>query len=228
MKDIYKTTQQTFSSKQLLQGLKEMRTRLEAANKAKTEPIAIVGMGCRFPGGANDQSTYWHLLHNGIDAIAQVPPQRWDVNAYYDRDPETPGKSYTKEGGFITDVDLFDPQFFGISPREAVKLDPQYRLLLEVTWEALENAGQTWQKLRNSPTGVFMGICTDDYAQLSMQLNQDAIDAYSGFGTLRCMGVGRISYLLGLQGPNIQIDTACSTSLVAVHMACQSLRSGEC
>ncbi|MEM9272461.1 MAG: type I polyketide synthase [Cyanobacteria bacterium P01_F01_bin.143] len=218
---------QNFSSEQVLKALREMRGKLEAANKAKTEPIAIVGMGCRFPGGANDPDSYWNLLQNGIDAIAPVPSSRWNLDDYYDRDPEVPGKTYVKEGGFIDQVDQFDAEFFGISPREAINLDPQQRLLLEVSWEALENAGQTWSQLKHSPTGVFMGICTDDYAELSMHQNQKSVNAYSGLGTHRSIAVGRISHLLGLQGPNIQLDTACSTSLVAVHLACQSLRLGE-
>ncbi|WP_293120114.1 type I polyketide synthase, partial [Moorena sp. SIO4G3] len=204
-----------------------MRSRLEAVNNAKTEPIAIVGMACRFPGGANDPSTYWNLLHDGIDAIRPVPPERWDVSANYDPDPEVPGKSYTKEGGFIDQVDQFDPLFFGISPKEAVSLDPQHRLLLEVTWEALENSGQTWSNLKNSQTSVFMGISTDDYSALSINQNQNGAGTYSVLGNNRSIGVGRISNLLGLQGSNIQVDTACSSSLVAIHLACQSLRSGE-
>ncbi|OJJ26260.1 short-chain dehydrogenase [Roseofilum reptotaenium AO1-A] len=200
-----------------------MRGKLEAVNKAKTEPIAIVGMACRFPGGATDPSKYWSLLHDGIDAITPVPGDRWDVSAYYDPDPEVLGKTYTKEGGFIEQVDQFDPLFFGISPREAASLDPQYRLLLEVTWEALENSGQTWTNLKNSQTSVFMGISTDDYS--SVIFNE--AKSYPTLGSNRSIGVGRISHLLGLQGSNIQVDTACSSSLVAAHLACQSLRSGE-
>ncbi|MBP0027565.1 type I polyketide synthase [Roseofilum sp. Guam] len=210
-------------SKEVLQTLKEMRGKLEAVNKAKTEPIAIVGMACRFPGGATDPSKYWSLLHDGIDAITPVPGDRWDVSAYYDPDPEVSGKAYTKQGGFIEQVDQFDPLFFGISPREAVSLDPQYRLLLEVTWEALENSGQTWTNLKNSQTSVFMGISTDDYS--SVIFNE--AKSYPTLGSNRSIGVGRISHLLGLQGSNIQVDTACSSSLVAAHLACQSLRSGE-
>ncbi len=228
MSNISQTSQQNLLSQEVLQTLKEMRGRLEAVNKAKTEPIAIVGMACRFPGGANDPSTYWSLLHDGIDAITPVPPERWDVNAYYESDPEVSGKAYTREGGFINQVDRFDPLFFGISPREAVSLDPQHRLLLEVTWEALENSGQTWANLKNSQTSVFMGISTDDYSALSlMNQNQRGRSSYSILGNNRSIGVGRISDLLGLQGPNIQVDTACSSSLVATHLACQSLRSGE-
>ncbi|MBP0013349.1 MAG: type I polyketide synthase [Roseofilum sp. SBFL] len=223
MSDASPTKQPNVLSKEVLQTLKDMRGKLEAVNKAKTEPIAIVGMACRFPGGANDPSKYWNLLHDGIDAITPVPGERWDVSAYYDPDPEVPGKTYTKEGGFIEQVDQFDPLFFGIAPREAVNLDPQYRLLLEVTWEALENSGQTWTNLKNSQTSVFMGISTDDYS--SVIFNE--AKSYPTLGSNRSIGVGRISHLLGLQGSNIQVDTACSSSLVAAHLACQSLRSGE-
>ncbi|WP_318731849.1 type I polyketide synthase [Roseofilum sp. Belize Diploria] len=220
------TTEQKFSSKQVLKALQEMRSRLDAVNKAQTEPIAIVGMACRFPGGANDPSTYLNILHNGIDAITPVPPERWNVNAYYDSDPEVSGKAYTKEGGFIEQVDQFDPLFFGIAPKEAVILDPQYRLLLEVTWEALENAGQIWENLKNSQTSVFIGISTDDYSAVSL-MNQNQIGNNTSVGNNRSVGVGRISHLLGLQGANIQVDTACSSSLVATHLACQNLRLGE-
>jgi myxalamid-type polyketide synthase MxaE and MxaD len=220
------TEQQIVSSQQVLQTIKEMRNRLEAVNKEKTEPIAIIGLGCRFPGNANDSSSFWRLLHEGIDGVTEVPPGRWDVDAYYDPNPDTPGKTYTKQGGFIEQVDQFDPLFFGISPREAVSLDPQQRLLLEVTWEALENAGQTPTKLRNSQTGVYVGICTDDYSQRFMA-NPSMLNAHVGTGSTRSMAVGRISHFLGLQGPNIQLDTACSSSLLTVHLACQSLRSKE-
>ena len=228
MANISETEQQVISSQQVLQTIKEMRNRLEAVNKEKTEPIAIIGLGCRFPGNANDPSSFWRLLHEGIDGVTEVPPERWDVDAYYDPNPETPGKTYTKQGGFIQQVDQFDPLFFGISPREAASLDPQQRLLLEVTWEALENAGQTPTKLRHSQTGVYVGICTDDYATRNMSPdNFSWMDAHSGTGNARSMAVGRISHFLGLQGPNIQLDTACSSSLVTVHLACQSLRSKE-
>ncbi|NER93849.1 MAG: type I polyketide synthase, partial [Symploca sp. SIO1B1] len=217
MSNVSQTNQQDFSSQEVLRALQEMRNRLETVNKAKTEPIAIVGMSCRFPGGANDLSTFWRLLHDGIDAITPVPPDRWNADTYYDPDPDVTGKTYTKQGGFIDQVDQFDPLFFGISPREAIGIDPQYRLLLEVTWEALENAGQTWTNLKNSKTSVFMGISTDDYAALSNPILVNN----------RSVGVGRISHLLGLQGSNIQLDTACSSSLVGIHLACQSLRLGE-
>ena len=229
MTSVLKPEQQSISSQQVLQTIKEMKARLEALNREKTEPIAIIGLGCRFPGNADGPDSFWHLLHEGIDAVGEVPPGRWDVDSYYDPNPEAIGKTYTKQGGFIGQVDQFDPLFFGISPREAVSLDPQQRLLLEVTWEALENAGQTPKKLRNSQTGVYVGICTDDYAQRFSDLNNlTSCDGHSGTGNARSMAVGRISHFFGLQGPNIQLDTACSSSLLTVHLACQSLRSQEC
>ena len=228
MTSALETEQKVVSSEQVLQTIKEMRNRLEAVNKEKTEPIAIIGVGCRFPGNAKDPESFWHLLHEGIDAVGEVPPGRWDVDAYYDPKPDAPGKTYTKQGGYIQHVDQFDPLFFGISPREAVSLDPQQRLLLEVTWEALENAGIAPTLLRNSKTGVYVGICTDDYGQRGMSWeNLSLMDTHSGTGNARSMAVGRLSHLLGLQGPNIQLDTACSSSLVTVHLACQSLRLKE-
>ncbi|WP_414520853.1 type I polyketide synthase [Umezakia ovalisporum] len=223
------TEPQIVSSQQVLQTIKEMRNRLESLNKEKSEPIAIIGLGCRFPGNANDPSSFWRLLHEGIDAVREIPSGRWNVDKYYDPNPGTIGKTYTKQGGFIEQVDQFDPLFFGISPREAVSLDPQQRLLLEVTWEALENAGQTPTKLKNTQTGVYVGICTDDYAQRFLNLEKlSLVDSHSGTGNARSMAVGRISHFLGLQGPNIQLDTACSSSLLTVHLACQSLRTKEC
>ncbi|MUG91819.1 SDR family NAD(P)-dependent oxidoreductase [Scytonema sp. UIC 10036] len=229
MTNISQTEQQAVSSQEVLQTIKEMRNRLEAVNKEKTEPIAIIGIGCRFPGNANDPSSFWRLLHEGLDAVTEVPSGRWDVDAYYDPNPEAQGKTYTKQGGFIQQVDRFDPLFFGISPRETASLDPQQRLLLEVTWEALENAGQTPAKLRHSQTGVYVGICTDDYGQRFQDFEKlSSMDVHSGTGNSRSMAVGRISHFLGLQGPNIQLDTACSSSLLTVHLACQSLRLKEC
>ncbi len=213
----------------MLQALKEARTRLEAFEQAKTEPIAVIGLGCRFPGGANDPDQFWSILQEGVDAVIEVPSDRWNIDDYYDPDPEIPGKMYTRYGGFLREpIDQFDPEFFGISPREAMRMDPQQRLLLEVSWEALEHAGQAAEQLRHSRTGVFMGLCWDDYAERTrLPGNEDTLDQYATFGTLRSVAVGRISYVLGLQGPNIQIDTACSSSLVSVHLACQSLRSKE-
>ena len=206
--------------------LREMRTRLDELERARSEPIAIVGMGCRFPGGVIDPDSFWQLLQGGVDAVTEVPPERWDVDAYYDPDPDRPGKMYTRHGSFLKDVDQFDPRFFGISPREAVSMDPQQRLLLEVAWEALENAGQAADHLIDSDTGVFIGISSGDY--LLQPGGPASVDAYFGTGTSMSAAAGRLSYLLGLRGPSIALDTACSSSLVAAHLACQSLRSREC
>ncbi|BAZ03046.1 polyketide synthase (plasmid) [Tolypothrix tenuis PCC 7101] len=233
---------QPLSSQQLFELLEQVHHKLEAVDREKTEPIAIIGMGCRFPGNANDPASLWRLLHEGVDAVSEIPSDRWDVEEFYDPDPEAPAKAYTRYGSFIPEVDQFDPQFFGMSPREAASLDPQQKLLLEVTWEALENAGLAANKLRNSLTGVYVGICTDDHTYnltinavtklvTPFSKNQEtsvSVDGYTGIGVARSVAVGRISHLLGLQGPNIQLDTACSSSLVAVHLACQSLRLKEC
>ena len=206
--------------------LKEARNKIEALERQKNEPIAIIGMGCRFPGGANSPEAFWELLSRGKEVIVPVPSQRWDAEAYYDENPDLPNKTYARYGGFIDAVDQFDPQFFGMTPREAIALDPQQRLLLEVSWEALENAGIAPQKLTGTQTGVFVGIGLDDYAKLQIK-QQIPIDAYTGSGNAFCFASGRLSYFLGLQGPSLAIDTACSSSLVTVHLACQSLRNRE-
>ncbi|MEH2080432.1 MAG: polyketide synthase, partial [Nostoc sp.] len=189
------------------------------------EPIAIIGIGCRFP-GANNPESFWQLLRNGVDAITEVPKERWDIDALYDPKPATPEKMNTRWGGFLELVDQFEPSFFGISPREAEPMDPQQRLLLEVTWEALENAAIVPPKLAGSRTGVFIGICNADYHRLLYQ-NILRINGHSGTGTAFSIAANRLSYVLDLRGPSVAIDTACSSSLVAVHFACQSLQSGE-
>ncbi len=215
--------------KQAYLALEEMQKKLEAVERTRNEPIAIIGMGCRFPGGATNPQAFWQLLRNGVDAIRDVPTDRWDVNLLYDADPNASGKLYTRRAGFLERVDLFDPQFFGVSPREAVSLDPQQRLLLEVTWEALEHAGIAPDQLQGSRTGVFVGIASSDYATLQLKSHDLArLDAYYGSGIAHSVAAGRISYILGLQGPSIALDTACSSSLVATHLAVSSLRAGEC
>jgi acyl transferase domain-containing protein/aryl carrier-like protein len=193
--------------------------------RARPEPIAIVGMACRFP-GAESLDAYWRLLRDGVDAITEVPPARWDVDAFYDPDPQAPGKMNTRWGGFVPGVDLFDPEFFGISPREISQMDPQQRMLLETAWEALEDAGVVPERLAGSPTGVFVGIFMDDYRRLQLA-DRRRLDGYVGTGSVFCVAANRISYLLDLRGPSMAIDTACSSSLVAVHLACQSLLAGE-
>ncbi|MEZ4867749.1 MAG: type I polyketide synthase [Caldilineaceae bacterium] len=189
------------------------------------DPIAIIGMSGRFP-GADSLDDYWQLLANGVDAIRETPPDRWDTDAYYSPAPDAPGKMYSRHGGFLSQIDGFDPYFFGLSAREASSLDPQQRLLLEVSWEALEHANLTPDTLFNSATGVFVGICAHDYYDQIFR-EPEQIDAYFGTGNAHSVAAGRLSYILGLTGPNMAIDTACSSSLVALHLACQSLRYRE-
>ncbi|CAI8691173.1 amino acid adenylation domain-containing protein [Burkholderia sp. IT-111MI5] len=202
---------------------------IEAREAGTPEPIAIVGMSCRFPGAAHDLDAYWRLLNDGVDAISEVPRERWDVDAYYDPDPEAPGRMVCRFGGFLDDVDQFDPAFFRITPREAAAMDPQQRLLLEVSHEALEHAGIPVDSLKGSRTGVFVGITTNDYANLQLRNGGGSgIDGYFFTGNPLNTAAGRISYGLGVQGPSMAIDTACSSSLTAIHTASQNLRSGEC
>ncbi len=193
-----------------------------------SDAIAIVGIGCRMPGGVVSPESFWTLLREGVDAVSEVPADRWNADAYYDPDPDSPGKMVTRWGGFVEDVDRFDPQFFGIAPREAAGMDPQQRLLLEVSWEALEHAGQAPDRLHGSNTGVFVGISTNEYLQLQIKAGASRLDAHAGTGGAVSVAAGRLSYSLGLQGPALAVDTACSSSLVAVHLACQSLQRGEC
>jgi len=211
--------------KRALVAVEEMKSKLKALQKEKNEPIAVIGLGCRLPGARNPQE-FWQLLKNGVDGISEVPPERWDADQLYDPEPGKPGKIITKWGGFIDEVDKFDPQFFGISPREAYKMDPQQRLLLEVTWEALEDAGLVLPRLSKTRTGVFIGISNNDYSKIQGN-DLKKIDAYTGIGNAFSIAANRISYTFDLEGPSLSIDTACSSSLVAVHYACQSLRMHE-
>jgi myxalamid-type polyketide synthase MxaD len=213
--------------KRSLLAVEQLQARLDAAERERREPIAIVGMGCRFPGDADDPETFWRLLEAGGDGIVEVPRDRWDVDAFFDPTPATPGKMSTRWGGFLRSVDGFDAAFFDISPREALRMDPQQRLLLEVAWEALEDAGLTRERLAGSRTGVFAGACSSDYGWMQFA-NPAEIDAYTGTGTSGSILAGRLAYFLDLRGPTVAIDTACSSSLVSVHLACQSLRSKEC
>lgn len=196
------------------------------------EPIAIIGMGCSFPGGASDPESFWQMLQGGISAREEIPRERWDIETYYDPDPETPGKISTRYGHFVASVDQFDPGFFGISPREAAAMDPQHRLLLEVSWQALERAGQALERLSGVPVGVFVGTNAHDYEQLLQQHLQQQPDSplanYAGTGTHPSSAAGRLAYTFGFTGPALTLDTACSASLVAIHQACNSLRLGEC
>ncbi|CAM2068738.1 SDR family NAD(P)-dependent oxidoreductase [Sulfidibacter corallicola] len=191
-------------------------------------PIAVVGMGCRFPGGANRPAAFWNLLRDGVDAVDEVPPDRWDRDRWLDADGEAPGKMSTARGGFLdVPVDGFDAGFFNIAPVEARALDPQQRLLMEVVWEAIEDAGIRPESLRGSKTGTWVGISADDYARAHRHGDPERIDAYAITGTTFSTAAGRLAYLLGLEGPAVALDTACSSSLVALHLACRSLRAGE-
>ncbi|HLF29144.1 MAG TPA: type I polyketide synthase, partial [Anaerolineae bacterium] len=190
------------------------------------EPIAIIGIGCRFPGGVKDLESYWRLLADGVDAITEIPADRFDVDAFYDPRPATPGKVMTRWGGFLDQIDQFDAYFFGISPREAERLDPQQRLLLETAREALDNAGQVPDRLMGSQTGVFVGMWLSDF-EARLFRNPGQVDFYMTTGSGRYSASGRLSYIFGLEGPSLTLDTACSSSLSAVHLACRSLRSGE-
>lgn len=216
-----------FSPKRLALLAAELEERVRALEARNRAPIAIVGVGCRFPGGVRNPETFWELLSQGRDAITEVPSWRWDISSLYDPDPHAKGRVATRWGGFLESPELFDPPFFGIAPVEARGMDPQQRLLLEVGWEALENAAIVPATLAGSRTGVFVGLCNSDYAQRGLQSNAERIDAYFAQGASHAVAAGRISYFLGLRGPSMAIDTACSSSLVAVHQACQSLRTGE-
>jgi len=210
--------------------IESLKTRLVEVESAKTEPIALIGIGCRFPGGVEGPDDFWRLLDAGREAIGEVPPDRWDIDAVYHPDKDAPGKMYSRAGHFLDRIDQFDPQFFSISPREAANLDPQQRLLLEVAWEALENAGLAPETLYNTQTAVAVGISCFDFAlrRLSSPDAYRAIDSYLSSGTSLSVAAGRISHALGIQGPCFSVDTLCSSSLVAVHQACQALRAGEC
>jgi acyl transferase domain-containing protein/SAM-dependent methyltransferase len=214
-------------AKRALYELRRAKHRIEELEAVAREPIAIIGLGLRFPGGAIDPASFWRLLENGTDAISEIPASRWDLEELYDADPDAPGRMYTRHGGFIEDVDRFDAGFFGISAREAEKMDPQQRLLMEVSWEALEHAGQNPLALAGSSTGVFLALSNSDYSRLAFK-DAGAIDLYSSTGTNYSVASGRLSFFLGLCGPSMVVDTACSGSLVSVHLAAHSLRRGEC
>jgi acyl transferase domain-containing protein/acyl carrier protein len=215
-------------SNYLSENIEQDRSSLPAniSNGHFNEPIAVIGMSCRFP-GANDPETFWQLLRNGVDMIKEVPASRWPKQAFYHPDPSVPGKAISYWGGFLDNVDQFDPFFFGISPIEAKNMDPQQRLLLELSFEAFDDAGQVKENMDGSDTGVFVGISVNEYSQL--QLNDPSqINSHSGTGSALSIAANRISYFFNFRGPSMAIDTACSSSLAAIHLACQSIRNGEC
>ncbi len=213
--------------KRALAELRRLRNKLDEMDRRQKEPIAIVGFGLRFPGGAHDEFSLWQILAQGVNAVTEIPSDRWNLDEYYDPDADKPGKMYTRHGAYLTEVDQFDAEFFGVSPREAASMDPQHRLLLETSWEALENAAIAPATLRDSQTGVFVGIGNSDYWRL-VYSDEERVDAYSALGNSYSVAAGRLAYFFGLHGPAMAIDTACSASLVALHQACRSLRAGEC
>jgi acyl transferase domain-containing protein len=212
------------SQKQLLLLALQLNERLEQSQKS--EPIAVVGMACRFP-GADSPEEYWRLLYEGRDATREVPTDRWDHEALYDPDPEAPGKIAARRGGYLDDVAGFDAGLFGVSPREALSMDPQQRLMLETTWQALERSGLPPEGLAGADVSVFLGLCNSDYFLRMAGRGLETLDNYLASGNAPSVAAGRVAYSLGFSGPAITVDTACSSSLVALHMACRSLRANE-
>jgi acyl transferase domain-containing protein/SAM-dependent methyltransferase len=213
--------------KRALQELRTLRAKLEVAEGAQRAPIAVVGMGLRLPGGVVDAESFADLLWGEVDAVGDIPASRWSLDDFFAEDPDAPAKMNTRFGAFVDGVDLFDPAFFGISPREAASMDPQQRLLLELAWESLENGAIAPDALKGRQVGVYVGVGNVDYARAIFP-RHDLIDPYFATGTSTSIAAGRIAYTLGLIGPAVSVDTACSSGLSALHLACQALRLGEC
>lgn len=213
--------------KRALVAMQKMRARIEDLEYAQSEPIAVIGIGCRFPGSVHSKEDFWKLLDEGVDAIREVPADRYNLDEFYDADTAAPGKIHSRWGGFLDQIDEFDSEFFGINPREATTLDPQQRLLLEVAYEAFQDAGYTLSQLSGSRTGVYAGVYSRDYGQLT-NANLDLIDPYTSTGDDHGFGPNRVSYFFNLHGPSMPVNTHCSASLVSIHLGCGALRTGEC
>src|SRR6201993_880256 len=192
------------------------------------DPIAIIGIGCRFPGGVNDVESFWKRLVEAREAVTEIPPDRWNIEHFYDTEPRLPGKSIAKRAGFLDNIDQFDPQFFGISPREAPYVDPQHRLLLETAWEAIEDAGVVLDLENGTDLGVFVGISHNDYQAIQgTPWEHFGVSQHSPTGSAHSIAANRVSYCFNLRGPSVAMDTACSSALTAVHSACEHIRAGR-